>query len=506
MFRAAIGLLKRHQSLIVLLCLFTVVAYFPLFLHLGSDTVHAWDESMFAMRAYQLANEGTFLENFGVYTAGFDNPNIKPPFGTYFQAIGLKIFGYKELGLRLPIALFCLATGLLIIWFFYRYFNNPLLGFVAALLLICSPGYTAPHIARTGDHEGILVFLVLAGLFSLYRFIDTGIPKWCYTAAVMFALGFLTKNLVAFFPMPAVLLYVVYHGKLVPLVSSKTVWKGIMLFAAILAVQYAIVWYLSPYNFRFLGFANVQDRFVNTVQGHAAPMGYYWNNVVERNFLPWIYLIPVSLILLTLNRFKPYRNIILLLAGATACHLIVISLSKTKLPWYDASVYPWLAIIAAFTVWACIDWVNSRWKLATIASTTVTTLFLIAVFGFSYVREVKENLVHPITAPQQQVGSLLKKVRDDNPALNSFTLIDNDHDGNLVASFYINSMNDHMGFNIKYQDDFENIKVGDTIGFCSTGAIQYFDSLFTQQSQVYTNGCKVVVLQDTIKTNHTTPH
>ncbi len=506
MLRATINTIKSHKSFFILSGLFIVIAYFPLFLHLGSDTIHAWDESMFAMRAYQLANEGTFLENFGDYVAGFDNPNIKPPFGTYFQALSLKVFGYNELALRLPISFFCLATGLMLIGFFYRYYNNALLGFLSAMVLFCSPGYMMPHVARTGDHEGVLAFLVLGGVLSLYRFIETGIPKWCYIAAVLFALGFLTKSLVAFFPLPAVLVFAIYKRQVLTLISNKTVWKSLGIFFIILAIQYAIVWYLSPYNFRFLGLGNVQDRFVNTVQGHAAPFTYYWNNLATRNFLPWLYLLPISVATVMLDAYKPYRNIILLLLGASICHLTVISLSQTKLPWYDANLYPWLAIIAALPIWAVITQATKQLKFQKLGTTALAAITVIVVFGTSYAKEVSENFEHPITAPQQQVGALLHKIRDSYPALKSFNLIDNDHNGNLVASFYINSMNDQMGFDIKYQNTFDNINVGDTIGFCSVKAIQWADSLYTQQTLVWTEGCKVVVLEDTIRTNRTTQH
>lgn len=506
MSRAGKNLLKRHRLFFALSGLYILIAYFPLFLHLGTDTVHAWDESMFAMRAYQLANEGTFLENFGDYTAGFNNPNIKPPFGTYFQAIGLKLFNYNELGLRLPIAVFCLATSLMLIWFFYRYYSNALLGFLSAMVLVCSPGYVMPHVARTGDHEGVLVFLVLGGLLSLYRYIETGIPKWCYAAAVFFALGFLTKNLVAFFPLPAVLVYVLYEGKLKTLLTDKTVYKSLALFIAILVVQYALVFYISPYNFRFLGFGNVHDRFVNTVHGHAAPMGFYLMNLAKHKFLPWLYLLPLGIMVTQLKAYRQYRSLIFLLLGASISQLMVISLSKTKLPWYDASVYPWLAIIAALPLYALIDKIIQHWQPKRAMSIAITVALVSVVFGASYASEIKENLHHPITAPQQQVGSLLKKVRDEYPSLKSFNLIDNDHDGNLVASFYINSMNDYRGFDIKYQNTFNNIQIGDTIGFCSTKAITWADSLYTQQTLVYTNGCKVVVLEDSIRIDRTVQH
>lgn len=506
MFRVAKNLNKKHRRFFLFSALFVVAAYFPLFLHLETDTIHAWDESMFAMRAYHLASEGKFLENFGDYPAGFDNPNIKPPFGTYFQALGLKLSNYNELGLRLPITMFCLATGISFIWFFNRYFNNTILGFLSAMVLVCSPGYVMPHVARTGDHEGVLVFLVLAAVLSAYQFIETEKPKWCYAAAIFFALGFLTKSVVAFFPIPAIVIYIIAQGKLKQLFNNKATWKGAMLLLAIIAIQYAAVWYLSPYNFRFLGFGHVHDRFVNTVHGHAAPKSFYFLSLVNHKFLPWLYLLPFGVLLTMFEAYKPYRKLSLLLLGASISHLLIISLSKTKLPWYDASVYPWLAVVAALPLYALIENIHKRLQLKGAVSAVLSFTLLLMVFASSYINEVTENLSHPITSPQQQMGSLLKKVRDNYSDIKTFKLLDNDPKGNLVVSFYIASMNDHKGFNISYQKHLENITVGDTVGFCNAQIIHWADSLYVQQTLVYTNGCKVVVLEDTIRTDRTTQH
>jgi 4-amino-4-deoxy-L-arabinose transferase-like glycosyltransferase len=486
--------------------IFCLIAYFPLFLHLGSDPIHAWDESMFAMRAYQLANSGTFLENFGDYVAGFDNPNIKPPFGTYFQALAFKIFGYNELAMRIPVSLFCLATGLMLIWFFYRYFGNPMLGFLSALVLVCSPGYIAPHLARTGDHEGILAFLVLAALLTFYQYIETRQAKWIILSAIFFALGFLTKNLVAFFPLPAMMVYLVYKRQLFSFLSARAVWKSIWVLILILGVQYIIIWMVSPQNFRFLGFGNVQDRFVNVVHGHAAPFTYYWTELAQWKFFPWVLLLPIGLGAVAFKKNCAYRDIIMLLFGSTISHLIVVTISKTKLPWYDASVYPWLSVIAAFGLWALWKQFATKFNFGAKAQLASIGLLTVAVFSYSYAKEVTENTQHKIHSAQQQIGLMLMDVRKNYPELKTFTVIDSDKKGNLVASFYINSMNDHYGYDIHWQNDYHNIAVGDTLGYCTTPIIQWVDSLYSQESLMEIGGCKIVVLTDTIKTNHTTQH
>ena len=71
--------------------LFLLFCYFTIFHHLGLQPIQSWDEGLFAMRAYFLAETGQLMPAFTVFDETFTHPNIKPPFTTYFQALSFKL-------------------------------------------------------------------------------------------------------------------------------------------------------------------------------------------------------------------------------------------------------------------------------------------------------------------------------------------------------------------------------------------------------------------------------
>ena len=74
-----------------------------LFYDLEGIDMNVLDESLFALRAYQLYENGTFLQNFNQFEGLYDHPSTKLPFVTLLQAASFHLFGPSVWALRLPI-------------------------------------------------------------------------------------------------------------------------------------------------------------------------------------------------------------------------------------------------------------------------------------------------------------------------------------------------------------------------------------------------------------------
>ncbi|MEZ5172018.1 MAG: hypothetical protein R2850_00515 [Bacteroidia bacterium] len=46
---------------------FPALIYFPVFYQLGADAIGMWDESLYALRAFQLSEHGEILKNFNQF-------------------------------------------------------------------------------------------------------------------------------------------------------------------------------------------------------------------------------------------------------------------------------------------------------------------------------------------------------------------------------------------------------------------------------------------------------
>ena len=154
---------KRILGIVLL-----AAALWPLFYKLGEAPLRAWDESLFAMRAYYAVEEGGYLPNFDYYPGITFYRNLKPPFGTWWQALSYRMFGYDEWALRLPVAVFS-ALLVVMLWLWRCAVPElPYSGVAAGLILVLSPGFLRDHVARTGDHDAILL-LVMTALASHFR-------------------------------------------------------------------------------------------------------------------------------------------------------------------------------------------------------------------------------------------------------------------------------------------------------------------------------------------------
>ena len=74
--------------------LFCVAIYFPVFLHLDWQPVNNWDESLFAMRAAYMSEEGHYLRDYSLWVdGGMQHRSTKPPFTTWLQVLSFKKIG-----------------------------------------------------------------------------------------------------------------------------------------------------------------------------------------------------------------------------------------------------------------------------------------------------------------------------------------------------------------------------------------------------------------------------
>lgn len=122
--------------------LFCVAIYFPVFLHLDWLPMNNWDESLFAMRAAYMSEEGHYLRDYSLWVdGGMLHRSTKPPFTTWLQVLSFKVFGINELALRLPIAICTASLVMLFPWFSWKKLGSVKLGYCAGFVLVTSLGF-----------------------------------------------------------------------------------------------------------------------------------------------------------------------------------------------------------------------------------------------------------------------------------------------------------------------------------------------------------------------------
>lgn len=178
----------------------------------------SWDEVSIGYNAYTILNFG--MDEHGVRMpigAFIAYGDYKPTFPVYVTVPFIAIFGLSELAVRLPSALFGIATVLLLYFFVKELFvNSKNIALLSAMLLAISPWHIM--LSRAGFEANIAAFFVLLGVYLIIS-ARRNPGLWIY-AFLPFVAGMYTFNSARFAgPLIAV-------GVL--MFSWKSLWKAKM--------------------------------------------------------------------------------------------------------------------------------------------------------------------------------------------------------------------------------------------------------------------------------------
>lgn len=490
-----------------ILILFLIGAYFPLFLKLDSAMIRQWDESLFALRAYQVANEGQLLFNFNEIDGGQPHTNGKPPLVTLLQAASFKLLGYNELALRLPIAMFALATVLYLLYFFKRHLNAPYTGIVVGGVLLTTAGYVHDHAARTGDQDAALAFWLVLAVTNFYLYLkDTNKHRYLFYFALSIAAGFLTKSVVMLFTAPAWMVFAIYQKKLKFLFTSKYTYMAIGLVLALIVSVYVGIELMHGGYLKHVWEHEIGGRYSNVIHGHEGAWYFYLHQLWHFQFMPWILLLPVALVLVLQKRFATVNDFMVLTFLVVGCHLLVVSTAQTKLPWYLVGAMPFLAILSGSTLayllsvfWGYFSKKNEK------AAVWATTVLVILIWAYpaaaTYLRVIDDRPGQP----EEYACEILKGVHDRHQQIKTFYMLD----GVFFSGplFYMNVWNDHEGYDISrvFKPEDASFELGDHVLVCNPDYYLWLQQHFVLMDIEKNERCKFVQLIDKVQLSGDTP-
>lgn len=441
---------KKQFLLISGFVLFLVYAYFPIFLHLDAFPIQLWDEGLFALRAFHLADTGEFLNNFNQFDGLNHHPNTKYPLITIIQALSFKLLGYDELALRLPTSIMTLVLVFIIIHFFYKEFKDKLSGFFGAMVLLTAIGFMDLHVARTGDHDIFIVFFQIMILFSFYRFIHypSMRKKHLNYIGLYFILGFLTKGIMIFFCIPALIIYALIYKEFFHILKIKR------LYGVAAIVLLAIAGYFVFREITYPGFLKIYwdyelwGRFSSPVDGHKHYFWFYLNKLFRNDFSFWLTMVPLSILFFISKRGKQYRPFITLLGIFWISFFLIISAAQTKLIHYAAALYPVMAmligVVLSHLYYSFREYLE--FPVRSHKSLLLFVLLIAAIFTMPYRQVIRHNITSYSEKHATFYGKLMEKMEENNSNYTSFTLAP--YFWNPSAIFYANVYEKVHGYDI----------------------------------------------------------
>lgn len=425
-----------------------------------------WDESLFAMRAYYWMTHGEIIYNFDYYEGYGYHPNVKPPFTTFFQAPIFKWLGYNELGLRLPMVLITCLCGLSLFLFAERITKSPFAGLFSALVLFTSAGYVTMHAGRTGDQDVATAFYMLLTILFFYLYHQNRGQSGAWRYALAFALALMaaafTKTIFAFFALPAIFLFILFEKELLWYLRRPLL---ILLSAGVIGAYVAYVFYMDYLHPGYLEvyLHHAAGRFNVLVDNHVPqPFTYYFANIYK-GFIPWVFFLPFPIWALFRKEYQHFHPLLRLLILSTTTLLLIISISKTKLPWYATPFYPQAALLVGLTL-------EEMRKKALEGQTSpgrllVVILLFFALFISPYQDVLAQNQRNNLEDnTNQRYTSILKKLRKEKPEYNKFKVWGNPYTPSL--SFSATLYNEQYGYEIDVLENDQTFQNGERVLIC----------------------------------------
>jgi len=355
-----------------------IMSYFAYFYALGNKTLHIWDESRYAVNAYEVSHNGKFLTP--TYDGEIDMWNTKPPLLIGCQAICIKIFGNNETSVRLPSAMAATFTVLIIFLIVASLTKSKPLGFLVSCIFLTTPGLLPYHALRQADFEAFILFFSVAYSLVFLYYLETKKIGALYLGMVLFTLAFLSKSSASLFFLPGIGIYIVIKKELLHFLKSKHFYLSLLIPIVVLSSYYLLREHYNPGYIKAVYLNEFGGRAFASLEGHDKPFLFYYNYLTDYALGFWYMLIPAGLVLTFFEKNKQVRNLFIFSLIVVVTHLLLISITKTKLEWYCFPEVPFWALLSGISIYQIANLILRLVKNPKIKEAILIVIFVGVVY------------------------------------------------------------------------------------------------------------------------------
>ena len=435
-------------------------------------TLRIWDEARMASNSLAMYLEGSY---FVPYFEG--KPDLwctKPPILLWLQLVFMKTIGVGELALRLPSALAALLLSFLLLKWTVDSLSSAIPSIITILFLSVSEGFVGWHGVRTGDYDILLTLGTTAYLFFFFKFLHSKSERSLnlFFGFVIFA--FWVKGIAAliFLPIPALYLLVYQRD----IFRSSTFWIKVAICIGLSLSYYGVREVLNPGYLQAVYENEIGGRMFDAVEGHKHPFWYYITSL-PRRFGVFIWLLIPSALYNSFLGDKRTKSLSNYLVFAAFFYLLVISISETKLPWYDIPVYPLLALVIGIAIHNLLYQLFSN-RFKNVYRIALTTIVIALMFFIPY-----RMMVDRVFKPKEyswdedyyRLSYFLRDKAQSGQQLHNHILVDTVYCAH--NKFYMNWLN-YNGSSIDFAHRMKYIKPGRTVIVHQNNVVEFVRTRF----------------------------
>jgi 4-amino-4-deoxy-L-arabinose transferase-like glycosyltransferase len=302
---------------------------------LGNLPLRDWDEGTRALVAREIYRTGNWI-----YPTFQGEPYLlKPPLMDWLIALSYHLGGVTEFTTRLPGAFFSACAVPLLYLVARELFLERLPAiFSAGVYLTLLPVVRHGRLAML---DGMIVAFFLLLLVCLLK--SRRNSYWAIGIGLCLGIITFTKGLLVI-PLAAIAITFIFADRQLKLLKNRYLWLGLLLGNLPIIAWYTAQWQHYGITFLQVHFQNQGlERISQAVEGHKQPAWFYLLELLKYT-LPWLLFWLGGLYLAWQKRATSWGALTLI---GTFGYLGVISLMKTKLPWYIMPLYPFFALAVA---------------------------------------------------------------------------------------------------------------------------------------------------------------
>lgn len=392
------------------------IAYFVFFNQLGHLPINNWDEGIYATNVIEMKHNGIFMVKY--FWGSPEMWGTQPPLVAWLQLISAYVFGFNELGYRVPSALAGFFTVILIVRFAHKELGNRFIGYFAACVLMTTTGYVSYHVTRTGDFDSLMIFFVFSYTIYFYKFIKYEKTKYFYITLLCLICAYFSKSVAGLIFLLPLLIFTAYSRKLKFVFTNKELYIGIFSFLVITVSYYLFRENVNPGYIKTAWNNEVATRMLVSNEGHFGPFYIYFPILYKSQFVPWFVFFPLTVLLMFAR--KEYRHISAFLSISIFCYLCVICFSQTKIHWYTAPLFPYLALIIGIGMSIVLDSLKHHMY----GTFNYNTLFflLLATFFCYPIYHTHKTYSQFQNDSSEKIGKILSRAHQDVPQIKSGTV------------------------------------------------------------------------------------
>jgi 4-amino-4-deoxy-L-arabinose transferase-like glycosyltransferase len=350
----------RHYA--VLAAAVLGLAALNLAFRLGSEVVSEWDESLYAISAWEMGKSGNLIAT--TFLGTLDYYNTKPPLNIWLIALSFKAFGVNLVSLRLVSVISAWLTVAVLQAWARRAFGAAV-ALVSGLVLATTFGFVFAHSGRTAETDALFTLLTLLTVVVLWA--EEKQPWHRAWLGPIAAAVFLLRGMAVLMPVGIVLAVLVGRNH-----PPKRRWLP-TISALVLFVVPVGAWAIARWSVdRWLFFDRLFNydfiaRSLTVIEEHPGGPLYYFN-ILQRDQYDWLVVGIVALVLFPLSWQRVRDRLMavwrgddglgVLLGSWVGVTLLIPTVMRTKLPWYLNPFYPAFALGIA---WLLVRALSSEW-------------------------------------------------------------------------------------------------------------------------------------------------